>query len=370
MKILASRRSSVALLLAVGCSRSELFIDWSDAKFGDGGEGGSGAALGSAGRGGGFVSGGNGGSGFRGGSGGTVSVGGGGTSAAASGGGAIRGGAGGQGVLGGTGGQGALGGTGGTGGAGQAGSAGQSSDRCRNGVLDPGEACDAGEGPYAHPAIELRAPGIVIELAPVVGAETAPAFYDYFNESSHTGNENVSGSKIYFYRYAILSELYLVIHHGIDFAATGFVQPDAHVKFSISGVPDNVNLVIADDPGDLSKAGPTTFEADWTFARNTDGCVLGPFPFPGNWQLDVDPQFLQGIDSFTSLSGDGYRTGLSLARRVELVASDEPGGCRRDCTLPRCGDGRLDAGEVCDDGNDASFDGCTDCRPDPLLPVR
>ena len=49
--------------------------------------------------------------------------------------------------------------------------------------------------------------------------------------------------------------------------------------------------------------------------------------------------------------------------------SDAPGAtCRADCTLPRCGDGVLDAhlGEECDDGNDVNDDGCSDAC---LLPV-
>lgn len=35
-----------------------------------------------------------------------------------------------------------------------------------------------------------------------------------------------------------------------------------------------------------------------------------------------------------------------------------PGHCRADCTCPACGDGRLDAGEACDDGGDGHGD-CT-----------
>ncbi|MEZ4364801.1 MAG: DUF4215 domain-containing protein [Kofleriaceae bacterium] len=33
-------------------------------------------------------------------------------------------------------------------------------------------------------------------------------------------------------------------------------------------------------------------------------------------------------------------------------------GCQADCALPRCGDGVLDAGELCDDGNTTDGDGC------------
>ncbi len=45
-----------------------------------------------------------------------------------------------------------------------------------------------------------------------------------------------------------------------------------------------------------------------------------------------------------------------------------PDGCRADCRLPRCGDGVVDAGEECDDGNTASCDGCSfDCRTEAAL---
>ncbi len=40
--------------------------------------------------------------------------------------------------------------------------------------------------------------------------------------------------------------------------------------------------------------------------------------------------------------------------------SDEPDAeCRADCLLPRCGDGIVDSGEVCDDGNSLDGDGCS-----------
>jgi cysteine-rich repeat protein len=243
-------------------------------------------------------------------------------------------------------------------------------ERCRDGVVDPGEECDAGEGPYAQPAIELRTNGIVIELAPVVGSVDVYEAYSYSNHSSHTGKENVSGSKLYFYRPYYESQAYLFTHHGIDFLTTGFVQPAGQVHFEITGLPSGSYLAVSDDPGEVVMDSPSTVLADWTFEFNTAGLALGGIPFPGSWHIVVKPKFLEGIDTFTALSGDGYRTGLSLVRDVELIASDEPGGCRRDCTLPRCGDGRLDAGETCDDGNDEDFDGCSECEVDgfPIPP--
>ena len=48
---------------------------------------------------------------------------------------------------------------------------------------------------------------------------------------------------------------------------------------------------------------------------------------------------------------------------VPVTNSDTiPDACRRDCTAARCGDGVVDTGETCDDGNTADGDGCAaDC---------
>jgi cysteine-rich repeat protein len=48
---------------------------------------------------------------------------------------------------------------------------------------------------------------------------------------------------------------------------------------------------------------------------------------------------------------------------MTITALDSPSACRTNCTVPRCGDGILDGGEVCDDGNVIGGDGCSvDCK--------
>ena len=48
---------------------------------------------------------------------------------------------------------------------------------------------------------------------------------------------------------------------------------------------------------------------------------------------------------------------------VVLPAFNTPSLCRTDCTVPVCGEGVLDGGEVCDDGNTNDGDGCAaDCK--------
>ncbi len=52
------------------------------------------------------------------------------------------------------------------------------------------------------------------------------------------------------------------------------------------------------------------------------------------------------------------------------AANDDttPNACRTTCVPPSCGDGVLDAGEGCDDGNTTSCDGCSEfCVPEPGL---
>ena len=341
------------MLFAASCGRSSLYLsEWTEGETGGLGAGG-GSGRGGA-------------SAARGGSGGSATP--------VAGTGSARGGSGAGGARGGTSGLG-QGGSGGTtvprgGSAGKAGGSSGAAGKppllhCRDGVVDPGEECDAGEGPYAHPALELLTNNIRIDLSPVIGTEDIADYYDYYDDSSHTGKENVSGSKIYFYRPYYETGAYLVTHHGIDFGATGFVQPTGKVHFFLSGLPATAFVLLSDDSGEAVKDSLTTVEAEWEFAQESDGLVLAGIPFPGTWHILLEPEFIEGIDTFTAISGDGYRTGLALVRDVELIASEEAGGCRRDCTIPRCGDGRVDAGETCDDGNDDDDDLCARCQPLP-----
>src|SRR5690606_7528905 len=55
-----------------------------------------------------------------------------------------------------------------------------------------------------------------------------------------------------------------------------------------------------------------------------------------------------------------------LADEMLCVSSEGNGTCRTGvCVIDRCGDGIVDPGEVCDDGNLMAGDGCRqDCRSD------
>jgi cysteine-rich repeat protein len=253
-----------------------------------------------------------------------------------------------------------------------AGAAGMRPFACGNGVVEPGEACDPGDSP-APPALELRQGGFRAEVVPLVGLDPAARFYRYESASSHTGFETVLTSRLYLYRWNTQEVLSLVMHHGIDEDTTGIVQPESAVRFDIEGLPPTAEVVLSDEVDELFRSTPTAAHADWSFRRNTDGGIIGGLPFPGSWHLIVTPQFIAGVNEWTFHLGD-VRPGLDIedtlalafAPPVEIVASDQPGSCRADCTVPECGDRRLDPGEVCDDGNSAEGDGCSRCRPEPL----
>lgn len=57
--------------------------------------------------------------------------------------------------------------------------------------------------------------------------------------------------------------------------------------------------------------------------------------------------------------GDGVVDPGEACDDGDANSDTAPDACRTDCTLPRCGDGVADMGEACDDGNRFGGDGCT-----------
>src|SRR6185436_18768346 len=82
------------------------------------------------------------------------------------------------------------------------------------------------------------------------------------------------------------------------------------------------------------------------------------------------------MPSFTSRSAVDRMIAMGALSRIGILllcigaackvpnATDDP-NVDSGVFGPRCGDGHLDPGEICDDGNTASGDGCaTDCKSD------
>jgi len=236
---------------------------------------------------------------------------------------------------------------------------------CGDGKRAGSEACDLGALNGDTPAFRITQPsGTRIGTDAIVRPRTIQQFYDYRSASSHTGLEVVGESRIYLFADANTGRLSLVLTHGIDFDGTGQVQAQSEVEMDITGLPTGTGVDVADDAPSEFFLGPNgTAFGRWSFNRNSDGGALGPLAFPGRWRITVTPRFQTGITTWGWVKDDGTRIPLNRTEPITIEALDTATNCRTDCTAPRCGDRRFDAGEVCDDGNNVDGDGCSaDCR--------
>jgi len=242
--------------------------------------------------------------------------------------------------------------------------------KCGDGFVQTGvEACDEGPMNTDRPAILLQQGTLARWVAPVDRSQDFKAFYDLSSASGHTGFEALQKSQLYFYRDVSTGVLTLVTQHGIDVDASGMDQPKSSVVQHFFGLPPALSVALVDDtPSEFFLDSSTSATGDWTFNGNSDGGALSGFPLPGSWSVDVVPTFTSGIDGWRYFDGALASSAteeipLALTATARLTAFPTPSKCRVSCTIPACGDGVLDGGEVCDDSNTASGDGCAaDCK--------
>lgn len=238
------------------------------------------------------------------------------------------------------------------------------SPRCGDGVLSSGEQCDLGAANADVPAFAVRQAGVERPVTLRGGRQSAVGFYAYRSASAHTGLEQVTSSNMLLHVDTLTQQhLSLVLFTGRDDDGSGATaQPDSAIVLTVRDVPAGVSVLLSDDGGEFVAAGPGVFRGDWTFNRNTDGGVLGFLPWDTEWTVRVEPTFMRGVSVWQYYSGVGAPLTLQPTAPAELVHRVRNAGCRADCRLPRCGDGYVDAGERCDDGNVLSGDGCRgDC---------
>ncbi len=235
---------------------------------------------------------------------------------------------------------------------------------CGNSVVEGTEECDLGPDNVDKPAFRISQPsGVATFTRPLVRRKSVEDFYDFSSASSHTGFEAVGESRAYLYADALSSTLSLIVTHGIDSDSSGFFQPHAQVNMDISGIPSLFRIAVADDrASEFFETSKTTVAGRWVFEWNSDGGAIADLPFPGAWKIIVKPTFIEGITRWSFVNTDLTRIGLRMTDSLVIESFDQPGKCRANCTVPRCGDGILDAGEVCDDGNVQDGDECaSDC---------
>jgi cysteine-rich repeat protein len=229
---------------------------------------------------------------------------------------------------------------------------------CGDGFVHAGfEECDGGVLNADRPAFLLIQGELVRPITPVERADSVSSFYNYFSASAHTGFEDGGASNLFLYRdVGPGGQLGLVTIHGADDN-----QPQSDVQQTMTGLPEGTFIAVTDDPnnkGEFSLSGSTTAVGDWSFDNNSDGGALSGLPSPAAWIIEVTSQFSPGISKWDYVDGSGERIALFMNMPAKIISLDIPSECRIDCTKPRCGDGILDAGEVCDDGNTSSGDGC------------
>lgn len=136
-------------------------------------------------------------------------------------------------------------------------------------------------------------------------------------------------------------------------------------KLQILVPPTNCGNGIVEGSEECDDAGESAVcDADCTTAicgDNTLNISAGEECDTGGDSLDCDE------DCTFSVCGDGYVNLVSFEQCDNGANNSDtlPDACRTTCEFPDCGDGVIDSGERCDDGNTQSGDGCSaDCMPE------
>jgi cysteine-rich repeat protein len=226
------------------------------------------------------------------------------------------------------------------------------------------EECDDGATNADNPAFSLSWQAASSPVLPVASVADAAIFYNYFSASGHTGFEKLNTTVLFLYVNTTTEALSLFIEHGIDFTTTGQSQALADVAMDLTGLPAASVVALSDDPpAEFFKLTPTSMQGAWQTLQNTEGGVASGLAFPGNWTIDISISFSGAITTWEYKNGGSVPETIPLTgTTATLRAFDAPSLCRTTCTVPACGDGILDGGEVCDDGNTVPADGCAaDC---------
>lgn len=226
---------------------------------------------------------------------------------------------------------------------------------CGDKVVTGNEECDDGPNNADSPAFVVSQPGtnITFSATPVDSLKTAVQFYNLTNNQANTGFEKAQRSELFLYRNAADDTFSLFTVTGAA-GGGGF----GFATMNISNLPQATTVVVADKRANqFQKAGPTNVNALWFWFGGTVGGVLSQFPVPSPWDVTVTPAFTFGVNTWVWVDRGGVVTALNRGTTLHVTAFSKAAACRKNCTVPRCGDGILDAGELCDHGAQNGIDG-------------
>jgi cysteine-rich repeat protein len=190
------------------------------------------------------------------------------------------------------------------------------------------------------------------------------SFYDYDSASAHTGFELPNVASAFLYVDPSDNDLALFFLAGRD-GDLGLppAQPESDVEVFFRGLPLATSIAISDDSGEVTRLSGTDARARWSFNDNSDGAVFTRLSWSESWRVVIEGTYRAGISSVRYVDGDGRGRPMVLRDAVVIEHRAGRSQCRTDCRIPRCGDGFVDGGERCDDGNTRSGDGCAaDCQ--------
>ncbi len=156
---------------------------------------------------------------------------------------------------------------------------------------------------------------IEIPINPIEGNKDAVNFYDYDDQtwSGYTPYMEANTSKIYLYK-DNTGNLSLIMHHGVDGGDP--IGNKISVMFDLTGVPQEANVALSDDEGELDLAKEP--EGNWEFDKNkVDGGVIG---LPNEeWCITIEPNFnsAEGINKWEYVS-QNYNISLDMKQTITI----------------------------------------------------
>ncbi len=202
-----------------------------------------------------------------------------------------------------------------------------------NGVLDFDVLTMEAETPLSQ--YKVMQEGKEWAVAPVIEAESALSFYNYYSESGHTPFMESHASKIYLYEDTTTGELSLIFHQGMDDDTPGTMC----ATYDFEGIPPGAYASVSDDPEGIGSS-PRSPELDefsldlepegyHCNTYNSDGGVLSGLPTTEPWSITLYPEFMTEIYSWKYVMSNGTEISLEMDKPVtiELYCLGPSDGC-------------------------------------------